>query len=372
MKTRHITAIGCAALVLALVSGCGPMDPSKSHYGAERAQPYPEKDLPPEHFPQAPLVTHIYTADPSAHVFDGKLYLYPSHDIETNTEADRTGASFNMVDYHVLSLTDVGGAVTDHGPALHIGEVPWAVQQLWAPDAAEKDGQYYLYFPAKDQHGIFRIGVATSDKPQGPFTPEPIPMAGTYSIDPAVFKDDDGTQYLYLGGIRGGQLQRWQTGQYVEEDSYPADNQPTLLPRMARLSDDMLTIAHPLTSIPLLDDSGNLINQGDKERRFFEAPWIHKKNGIYYLSWSTGDSHLIQYATGDNPYGPFQWQGKILEPVAGWTNHHSIAEFKGKWYLFYHDTSLSGGTIHLRTVKMAELVHNEDGTIQTIDAYLGD
>lgn len=138
------------------------------------------------------------------------------------------------------------------------------------------------------------------------------------------------------------------------------------------MSDDMLSFAEPLQEVQILDADGELIRAGDGDRRFFEASWVHKYNGVYYFSYSTGGSHFIQYATGGSPYGPFAYQGKILEPVLGWNNHHSVVENNGKWYLFYHDSSQSGGQTHLRSVKVVELVHNSDGTIQTIDAYLAD
>ncbi|SMF56930.1 Beta-xylosidase [Alteromonadaceae bacterium Bs31] len=354
------------------ISSCDNTDlPSASSIAREESRETPAP-LPARHFKDQALVSHIYTADPSAHVFEGKLFIYPSHDIDTQSAPGAEGQHYNMEDYHVFSLETVGGAVTDHGPALHLGEVPWASKQMWAPDAAEKDGTYYLYFPAKDQHGLFRIGVATASKPQGPFKPLNEPIAGSYSIDPAVFKDDDGSYYLYLGGIRGGQLQHWQTGQYSAENSYPKDKSPTLLPRMAQLAEDMVSLAHPLTTIPILDENGNLINFGDKARMFFEAPWLHKFQGRYYLSWSTGEGHTIQYATADKPYGPFTWRGTILEPVLGWTTHHSIVKFQEKWFLLYHDTQLSGGIDHLRNIKMTELQHKQDGSIETIDAYLAD
>ncbi len=94
---------------------------------------------------------------------------------------------------------------------------------------------------------------------------------------------------------------------------------------------------------------------------------MHKYGGRYYLSYSTGDTHLIVYATGDGPYGPFTYRGVVLTPVLGWTTHHSIVEFDGRWWLFYHDSSLSGGKTHLRSVKVAELTHAADGSIVTID-----
>jgi hypothetical protein len=321
-----------------------------------------------------PLVTNIYTADPSAHVFDGKIYIYPSHDIDAGLPEDDWGGHFGMEDYHVLSLESPGGKVTDHGIALHVRDVPWADRQMWAPDAAYKDGTYYLYFPAKDKNGIFRIGVAASQHPSGPFKAQPEAIKGSFSIDPAVFMDDDGRAYMYFGGLWGGQLQRWQTGKFIEDvktpnDLEPADDAPALCAKVAMMTDDMLEFAENPRDLVILDKSGHPLVAGDHDRRFFEASWMHKYNGKYYFSYSTGDTHFICYAIGDSPYGPFTYTGRVLNPVIGWTNHHSIAQFEGKWYLFYHDSSLSKGVTHLRCVKMAELEHNEDGTIKTIDAY---
>ncbi len=322
-----------------------------------------------------PIVTDMYIADPSAHVFDGKIYIYPSHDIEAGIPFDDLGSHFAMKDYHVLSMNSPEDApATDHGVALHVNDVPWAERQMWAPDAAYKDGKYYLYFPAKDYDGIFRIGVAISSSPTGPFTPQPQAIKGSFSIDPAVFKDDDSNFYMYFGGIWGGQHQRWRTGSFKAEgegplEHLPADNEPALCPRVARLTDDLLEFAEAPREAIIVDENGEPLLQGDNSRRFFEASWMHKYNGKYYFSYSTGDTHFICYAIGDNPYGPFRYTGKILEPVVGWTSHHSIIEFGGKWYLFYHDSSLSKGATHLRCVKVTELRYNEDGTIQTITPY---
>lgn len=316
-----------------------------------------------------PLVTDIFTADPSAHVFEGKIYIYPSHDIDAGIPQKDDGSHFDMRDYHVFSMDSIGGKVTDHGVALDIKDIPWAGRQLWAPDAATKDGKYFLYFPVKDKEGIFRIGVATSGDPAGPFTPEPNPIAGSYSIDPAVFTDTDGISYMYFGGIWGGQLQRWRTGKYDSTGVEPAVNEPALTPKIAKMSGDMLSFDGEVKDVVILDEKGEPLLAGDNERRFFEAAWLHKYNDKYYLSYSTGDTHYIVYATGDNPYGPFTYQGVILNPVLGWTNHHSIVEFEGKWYLFYHDSSLSGGKTHLRSIKVTELTHNPDGSIETITPY---
>jgi len=316
-----------------------------------------------------PLVSHIYTADPSAHVFNDKIYIYPSHDIDAGIPFNDNGDHFGMEDYHILSMDTVDSEAIDHGVALHVKDVPWAERQMWAPDAACKNGKYYLYFPAKRANGIFQIGVATSDSPVGPFTPEPEPMKGSYSIDPAVFEDEDGKHYMYFGGIWGGQLQKYRNNQYTETNEEPQDTEPALGPIVALLSDDMKQFVEEPKEIKILDKSGKMILAGDHDCRFFEASWMHKYNGKYYFSYSTGDTHFICYATGDNPYGPFTYQGRILNPVVGWTSHHSICKVDEKWYLFYHDSSLSKGVTHLRSIKVTEITYNDDGSIVTIDPY---
>lgn len=316
-----------------------------------------------------PLVENIYTADPSAHVFEGKLYIYPSHDIDAGAAFDDDGGHFRMEDYHVLSMETVGGPVTVHDVALHVKDVPWAASQMWAPDAAHKNGKYYLFFPAKRADGIFQIGVAVGDSPIGPFTPEPEAIKGSYSIDPAVFEDDDGQYYLYVGGLWGGQLQFYRDNQYDANNKEPGDDEPALGPIIGRLSDDLTQYAETPREVVILDENGEPIKAGDHDRRFFEAPWIHKYNGTYYLSYSTGNTHFLCYATSENPYGPFTYRGRILEPVVGWTTHQSICEYQGQWYLFYHDSVHSQGITHLRTAKMTPLTHNPDGTIQTIAPY---
>lgn len=316
-----------------------------------------------------PLVEHIYTADPSAHVFDGRIYIYPSHDIDAGIPFNDNGDHFGMQDYHVLSMDGPDSPATDHGVALHVKDVPWAERQMWAPDAARKGDKYYFYFPAKRADGIFQIGVATGESPTGPFIPQPEPIQGSYSIDPAVFEDDDGSFYLYFGGIWGGQLQHYRDNQYNEQYQEPPAGESALGPIVARLTDDMLEFDEDPAEIQILDQQGEPLLAGDTDRRFFEASWMHKYQGKYYFSYSTGDSHYICYATGDSPYGPFTYQGRILEPVVGWTTHHSICEVQGKWYLFYHDSILSGGVTHLRSVKMAEIHYDSQGRIQTLRPY---
>ena len=239
---------------------------------------------------------------------------------------------------------------------------------MWAPDAAYKNGKYYLYFPARDTEGNFRLGVAESDSPVGPFTPDDNYIPGSYSIDPAVMVEGD-EAYIYYGGLWGGQLEKWQTGEFVPDAVGPSGDEPALGPMFAVLSEDMKSFKSTPQMLRILDENGEPIKAGDEERRYFEAPWLHKYNGKYYLSYSTGTTHYIVYATSDSPVGPFTYGGRIMEPVIGWTTHHSIVEIGGKWYLFYHDCEMSGGINHRRTVKFTELKYNEDGSIVTIQPY---
>lgn len=323
-----------------------------------------------------PLVRNIYTADPSAHFYDGKIYIYPSHDLNVDAVDNDNGDQYTMEDYHVLRIDSFDSECVDCGEVLHQDDVEWVSKQMWAPDCAYKNGKYYLYFPAKDKEGIFRIGVATSDTPSGKFIAEKEPIKGSFSIDPCSFVDDDGRAYLVFGGLWGGQLEKWQTGSFVEGDpdmipgaDGPQGDAPALGPCIAELSDDMLQFKSEPKMLSIIDEEGNPLKAGDAKRRYFEGPWMHKYNGKYYLSYSTGTTCYIVYGVSDSPMGPFTYKGKILEPVLGWTTHHSIVEVNGKWYLFYHDSSLSGGISSKRCVKYMELTYNEDGTIVTKNPY---
>lgn len=307
-----------------------------------------------------------YMADPSANVFNGKLYIYPSHDWDSGAAFDDDGGHFEMKDYHVLSLDDVeDGEVTDHGVILALEDIPWAGRQLWDNDVVEKDGKYYLIFSAKDKNDVFHLGVAVSDRPEGPFKAQPDPIRGSYSIDPCVFKDDDGSVYTYFGGLWGGQLQRYKENKAMGKEYLPEGDENALPSRVAKMTDDMLQFAEEPRQVLVIDENGKPL-RADDPHRFFEASWMHKVNGKYYFSYSTGDSHLLCYAVGDNPYGPFTYKGVILEPVVGWTTHHSIVEYKGKWYLFHHDCVPSNGVTWLRSVKVMELDMDSDGNIKTM------
>lgn len=365
---RHGAALAFALGLLAGGGASAQSDPSAN----APALPAPERSPQGLAYRAQPLTTEIYFADPAAHVFGGRIYVYGSHDIDGPPADDQPGKGYVMNDYRVLSMDRIGGPATVHPVALALADIPWADRQLWAPDAARKNGRYYLYFPAKDAAGIFRIGVATGTRPEGPFTPEPEPIRGAYSIDPSVFVDDDGAAWMVFGGIHGGQLQRWATGTY---DSAAGDTDlqrpdaPALAPRIARMSDDMLQFAEAPREVMIVDEAGAPIRGGDHDRRFFEGAWMHRHAGVYYLSYSTGDTHFVAYATAATPYGPFTWRGRVLLPVQGWTTHHSIVEVDGRWRLFFHDSQMSNRN-NFRSAKVVDLTHSADGSIQTIDPFV--
>ena len=314
------------------------------------------------------LVPEDYMADPAVHIFNGRVYIYPSHDWDSGAGENDNGDHFGMRDYHVFSTDDIiEGKVVDHGKVLDVDDIPWAGRQLWDCDVAEKDGRYYMYFPLKDKNDVFHIGVAVSDRPEGPFTPMPDPIRGSYSIDPAIFREGD-DYYMYFGGLWGGQLQRYRDNKALEEPHLEPDEMPAIPSRVVKLSDDMLQFAEEPRPIVILDpETGEPLKAGDNSRRFFEASWMHKYNGKYYFSYSTGDTHRLCYAVGDNPYGPFVYQGCIMTPVVGWTTHHAIVEHKGRWYIFHHDCVPSGGKTWLRSLKVAELEYDDEGRIKTTD-----
>jgi hypothetical protein len=373
-RTLFVAITGIAAST-SFLAGCAKKEsPKPPPPAAEAAQPALPKIIDPARFLTQPLLADTFTADPSAHVFGGKIWIYGSHDIDAGIPEDDRGSHFAMRDYRPIELDGIGGVVKVHDVALDLADVPWAGRQMWAPDAAEKGGKYFLYFPVKDKQDVFKIGVAVGDSPAGPFKAQPEAIKNSFSMDPAVFKDTDGKYYLYFGGLWSGQLQKWKSGAYrADDDAQPADFAPALLPKIARLDKSMLEFAEKPRDVKLLDADGKPLLSKDHDRRFFEASWVHKYKDWYYFSYSTGDTHFIAYGMGKSPYGPFTYKGRILEPVLGWTNHHSIVEVGGKWYIFYHDSQLSNGDTHLRNIKQpVELYYNDDGTIQTVDPFQED
>lgn len=275
-----------------------------------------------------PLITDQFTADPTARVFEGRIYVYPSHDIPYSPGRGRTNW-FIMEDYHVFSsenLTDW----TDHGVILNQTNVPWLGRQsfdMWAPDCVFKNGKYYFYYPAGG-----RIGVAVADKPYGPFKPEEKPIAGAGGIDPGVLIAKDGSAYMF-----------WARGRIS----------------VAKLKDNMLELDSQPQLITNLPTAG-----------LIEGPFPFERNGIYYLTYPHVQNKIerLEYATSTSPMGPYKPAGVILDEAASgcWTVHQSIVEYKGQWYLFYHDKDLSPQFDKNRSIRADKLYFNEDGTIQKV------
>lgn len=260
-----------------------------------------------------PLVKHMYTADPSARVFDDRIYVYTSHDQDTATY-------FNMVDWHVFSSENLNDWV-DHGPVFSLDQISWADKWAWAPDAIERNGKYYFYYPVERS----KIGVAVSDSPTGPFIDElgkplidntgQIEKIGPEPIDPGLLIHDN-QAYMYFGCREL---------------------------RVVKLKDNMMEVDGDIMTIEIKGTENDKENDPWKGGWYGEGPWVFEREGKFYLMYSNGWSAIssLVYAIGDNPLGPFEFVGEVMDPVNSWTYHGSITEFKGKWYIFYHDQTLS-------------------------------
>ncbi|MGI6046486.1 MAG: family 43 glycosylhydrolase [Petrimonas sp.] len=288
-------------------------------------------------FSQNPIIRDQFMADPTARVFNGKVYLFPSHDIISPTEPEREW--FSMEDYHVFSSENLVDW-EDHGVIITQNKVPWVREDsyaMWAPDAIEKDGKYYFYFPAAAKPEFGRgsmIGVAIAEQPAGPYIPLETPIIGTNGIDPGVFIDKDGQAYLYWCG--GGM---W----------------------VAKLKPNMTELDGERQQVQGLPSGGGLK----------EGPFLFERNGIYYYTYpwvKNNTTELLYYCMGDNPMGPFRDGGIIMDesPVGCWTNHHSFVEYKGQWYLFYHHNDYSPHFDKNRSVRIDSVRFNSDGTIQKV------
>lgn len=284
---------------------------------------------------QNPIINSQFTADPTARVFNGKMYLYPSHDIPS--PIDKLKTWFCMADYHVFSSSNLTDW-EDHGVIISQDKVPWMQNgsyTMWAPDCVCKDEKYFFYFPAapKGVEKGFGVGVAVADKPEGPFMPMGKPIDGIKGIDPCVLIDRDGQSYIYWAG-----------------DGL----------HMARLKSNMME----------LDTEPQLV-QGLPEG-FKEGPFAFERNGKYYLTFpwvrKKNGTETLAYAMADHPMGPFAFKGIIMDesPTGCWTNHHSIVEYQGQWYLFYHHNDYSPKFDKCRSTRIDSLEFLPDGTIKKV------
>jgi arabinoxylan arabinofuranohydrolase len=280
-----------------------------------------------------PVLRHIRAADPDCVVFpDGKLWMYTSQDNEPTPASEPYS---KMDGYHAFSTNDMINWV-DHGEILHSRDVKWGLKgggYMWAAGAACRNNKYYLYFSHKDTSNRWRIGVAVSNNAAGPFVAEPNYIQGTKGIDPKCFIDDDGQAYLYFGNAL-----------------------------VAKLKDNMIKLA----------EEPRLINYGASNLR--EGIYMHKRNGIYYFSYTDWEDEKYQgyYAMGNNPYGPFSYKGPVNPPPPGGAqDHHSVIEYKGVWYYFYHvgnfvDKNGINGAHNRRNTSVEYLFYNQDGTMQMV------
>lgn len=277
-----------------------------------------------------PFVQTIFTADPSAHVWeDGRMYIYASRDMDPPRGCDC------MDHYHVFSTDDLVNW-RDEGEILWSGDVSWGRPEggfMWAPDCAYRNGKYYFYYPHPSDSkwdDSWKIGVAVSDKPGSGFKDIGYieGLGGWCMIDPCVFVDDDDRVYMYYGGggmCRGGEMNA-----------------------------DMVSMKEEMRPMEGLQD-------------FHEATWVFKRNGIYYLTYSDNQpgSNRMRYAMSDNPLGPWDYKGIYLEPTGCDTSHGSVVYFRGEWYALYHCCDLSDRG-NLRSICCDPILFNEDGTIQTV------
>ncbi|MBK3517095.1 family 43 glycosylhydrolase [Carboxylicivirga marina] len=281
-----------------------------------------------------PFVKHLYTADPSAHVFNDRLYVYTSHDEDTATY-------FNMLDWHVFSSENMKDW-TDHGAVMSLDDIAWADKWAWAPDCVERDGKYYFYYPVERT----KIGVAISNSPTGPFVDQlgkplidntgQLEHIGIEPIDPSVLIEK-GQAYMYFGCRE---------------------------PKVVKLKKNMMTLKGDVQDLKIKGI------ENDKEHFggfYGEAPWVFKRRDTFYLLYSNGwgKTSTLVYATSKKPMGPFTFQGEVMDVVSSWTSHGSIVEFKGKWYVFYHNMDLSNNN-YRRSICFDELTFGENGKINKL------
>jgi len=291
-------------------------------------------------FAQNPIVQTLYTTDPAPMVYNDTVYLYTGHDEDNSTW-------YVMKDWRCYSSTDMVNW-TDHGSPLSLGTFSWAKSDAWAGQCVPRNGKFYWYVPVTKKTGGSAIGVAVSNSPTGPFVDAiGSPLIASSEIDPTVFIDDDGQAYLYWGN----------------PDLY-----------YVKLNENMISYTGAIVKVPLTQ-AGFGVRTGDATRitQFEEAPWLCKRNNLYYMLYAAGGiPEFIGYSTSLSPIGPWTYQGTIMPAQGGsFTNHEGIVDFKGKSYFFYHNGALPGGGGFDRSVCVEEFTYNADGTIPTFNMTTG-
>lgn len=287
---------------------------------------------------QNPIIQTQYTADPAPMVWNGRLYIYTTH--------DEDGSSwFTMDEWRVYSTDDMVNW-TDHGAVLDYTDFEWGRSDAWAPQAIERNGKFYLYVPLTSKTEGGSIGVAVADSPYGPFYDplgKPLVRSGNGDIDPSVFIDEDGQAYLYWGNPNN---------YYV------------------KLNEDMISYSGEIVRVPMTEESFGR-REGDARRNtlYEEGPWLYKRAAIYYLFWPGGPlPEHIGYSTADSPTGPWKYGGVVMPAQGGaFTNHPGVVDFGGKTWFFYHNAGLPGGGGFNRSICVQELKFNPDGSVVQMD-----
>lgn len=293
---------------------------------------------------QNPIVQTYYTADPAPMVYNDTVYVYTTHD-----EDETVDNFFTMHNWRAYSSTDMVNW-TDHGVVASLKDFAWSdkTNGAWAPQAIERNGQFYLYCPI---HGD-GVAVLVADSPTGPFK-DPLGKRLIddtkdiwHDIDPTVFIDDDGQAYLFWGN-------------------------PSIY--YVKLNEDMISYDRSIgqKGIFALDMAPEAFGSqegrdGNIRSNYTEGPWVYKRNDLYYLVYAAaGIPEYIAYSTAPTIEGPWTYQGYIMEraPHLAFTNHPGIIDYKGNSYFFYHTHELSGGEGFKRSVSLEQFEYNADGTI---------
>jgi hypothetical protein len=291
---------------------------------------------------QNPIIQTIYTADPAPLVYKDTVFLYTGHDEDKSTW-------FTMKDWRAYSTVDMVNW-TDRGTPLSLETFNWANKDAWAGQCIFRDGKFYWYVPINQTNGKgMAIGVAVSTSPTGPFKDalgKPLVHSGNGDIDPTVFIDDDGQAYLYWGN-------------------------PYL--KYVKLNKDMISYSGEVINVALTKEGFNVrVKDADKRPSAYEeAPWLHKRKGLYYLLYAAGGvpEHLA-YSTSKTATGPWSYRDTIMTVIkkgGAFTNHPGLIAYKAKSYFFYHNGALKGGGGFNRSVAVEEFTFNPDGTIPRIE-----
>lgn len=287
---------------------------------------------------QNPIVQTMYTADPAPMIHNDTLFVFVGHD-----EDDAPPNNFLMREYRLISTVDLVNW-TDHGSVLKTSEVKWSVGDASAAQCIERNGKFYFYISTQNNtpgSGGVSVGVLVADNIYGPYrdvldkalvTNQMTPSArhSWDDLDPTVFIDDDGQAYLFWGN----NACYW-----------------------AKLNEDMISLDGPIHVMDVRDQS---IFGPD----FEEAPWVYKRNGLYYMIYASGLPESIHYATAPRPEGPWSYRGVVMPQQGGsGSNHPGMIDYKGNSYFFYHNDFLPGGHGYHRSVAVEQFEYRPDGTI---------